>query len=120
MKTMAAGSFKSKCFAVMDEAHAKCETVIITKHGEYCAGSVPRRAWCPKIFANWFLFGGSWKRADQDPSPALRQGRNNLPQCVQILRVNHLGRRMRVAQRPPQRHIDRPIPQKHRAVVSSS
>jgi hypothetical protein len=36
--------------------------------------------------------GGSWKRTDQDPSPALRQGRNNLPQCVQILRVNDFAR----------------------------
>ena len=89
---MAAGSLKSKCFAVMDEVHAKSETVIITKHGEYCAGSLPRRAWCPKTFANWFLFGGSWKRTDQDPSPALRQDCNNLPQRVQILRVNNFAR----------------------------
>jgi len=41
MKKMAAGSFKSKCLAVMDEVHAKCETVIITKHGKPVAKLVP-------------------------------------------------------------------------------
>ena len=44
MKTMAAGSFKSKCLAVMDEVHAKCETVIITKHGKPVAKLVPVNA----------------------------------------------------------------------------
>jgi antitoxin (DNA-binding transcriptional repressor) of toxin-antitoxin stability system len=41
MKKMAAGSFKSKCLAVMDEVHAKCETVVITKHGKPVAKLVP-------------------------------------------------------------------------------
>ena len=41
MKKMAAGSFKAKCLAVMDEVHAKCETVIITKHGKPVAKLVP-------------------------------------------------------------------------------
>ena len=44
MKRMAAGSFKSKCLAVMDEVHAKCETVIITKHGKPVAKLVPVNA----------------------------------------------------------------------------
>ena len=41
MKTMAAGSFKSKCLAVMDDVHAKCESVIITKHGKPVEKLVP-------------------------------------------------------------------------------
>ena len=38
---MAAGSFKSKCLAVLDEVHTKRETVIITKHGKPVAKLVP-------------------------------------------------------------------------------
>ena len=40
-KTMPAGLFKSKCLAVMDEVQAKCESVIITKHGKPVAKLVP-------------------------------------------------------------------------------
>ena len=50
MKTMAAGSFKSKCLAVMDEVHAKCETVIITKHGKPVAKLVPVNAEKDEIY----------------------------------------------------------------------
>ncbi len=41
MKTMAAGSFKVHCLAVMDEVQAKRETVVITKHGKPVAKLVP-------------------------------------------------------------------------------
>ena len=41
MKTMAAGSFKIHCLAVMDEVHAKRVTVLITKHGKPVAKLVP-------------------------------------------------------------------------------
>jgi antitoxin (DNA-binding transcriptional repressor) of toxin-antitoxin stability system len=41
MKIMGAGSFKSKCLAVMDEVQAKRETVLITKHGKAVAMLVP-------------------------------------------------------------------------------
>ena len=41
MKKMAAGSFKTHCLAVMDEVHAKRETVLITKHGKPVARLVP-------------------------------------------------------------------------------
>jgi antitoxin (DNA-binding transcriptional repressor) of toxin-antitoxin stability system len=71
-----------------DEVHAKCETVIITKHAKPVAKLVPVNAEKDEIYEGW----GSLK----SESPALRQGRNDLPQCVQILRVNHLGRRMRI------------------------
>jgi len=41
MKTMAAGSFKAHCLAVMDEDQAKRETVVITKRGRPVARLVP-------------------------------------------------------------------------------
>jgi len=41
MRTMAAGSFKAKCLAVMDEVQARRETVVITKHGRPVAKLVP-------------------------------------------------------------------------------
>ncbi|MGD0842570.1 MAG: type II toxin-antitoxin system Phd/YefM family antitoxin [Candidatus Acidiferrales bacterium] len=41
MKKMAAGAFKAKCLAVMDEVQAKHETVVITKHGKPVAKLVP-------------------------------------------------------------------------------
>jgi prevent-host-death family protein len=41
MKKMAAGSFKTKCLAVMDEVYAKRETVVITKRGKPVAKLVP-------------------------------------------------------------------------------
>ena len=44
MRTMETGSFKSKCLAVMQEVNAKCETVIITKHGKPVAKLVPVNA----------------------------------------------------------------------------
>ncbi|MBZ5658404.1 MAG: type II toxin-antitoxin system Phd/YefM family antitoxin [Acidobacteriia bacterium] len=34
MKKMTAGFFKVHCLAVVDEVHAKRETVLITKHGK--------------------------------------------------------------------------------------
>lgn len=41
MKTMAAGSFKVHCLAVMDEVQAKREVVVITKRGKPVAKLVP-------------------------------------------------------------------------------
>jgi prevent-host-death family protein len=41
MKKMAAGAFKAKCLAVMDEVQAKHESVVITKHGKPVAKLVP-------------------------------------------------------------------------------
>ncbi len=40
-ETMAAGEFKAKCLAVMDEVQAKRKTVTITKHGKPVAKLVP-------------------------------------------------------------------------------
>jgi prevent-host-death family protein len=41
MKKVAAGSFKTKCLAIMDDVQAKRETVVITKHGKPVAKLVP-------------------------------------------------------------------------------
>ncbi len=41
MKTMAAGTFKTNCLAVMDEVQARKESVVITKRGKPVAKLVP-------------------------------------------------------------------------------
>jgi prevent-host-death family protein len=41
MKTMAAGSFKVHCLAVMDEVQAKREAIVIPKHGKPVVKLVP-------------------------------------------------------------------------------
>ena len=41
MKTIAAGTFKAQCLAIMDEVQARRETVVITKHGKPVAKLVP-------------------------------------------------------------------------------
>lgn len=41
MKIMAAGQFKTKCLALMDEVQAKRQAVLITKHGKPVAKLVP-------------------------------------------------------------------------------
>jgi len=41
MKTIAAGSFKARCLALMDEVQAKKETVVITKRGKPVAKLIP-------------------------------------------------------------------------------
>ena len=41
MKEMAAGEFKAKCLAIMDEVQQTGEPVLITKHGKPVAQLVP-------------------------------------------------------------------------------
>jgi len=41
MKTIAAGSFKARCLALMDEVQAKKETLVITKRGKPVAKLIP-------------------------------------------------------------------------------
>jgi len=55
MKTMAAGSFKVHCLAVMDEVQAKREAVVITKRGKPVAKLVPAGQDADDIFG--FLRG---------------------------------------------------------------
>jgi prevent-host-death family protein len=47
---MPAGSFKTNCLAVMDEAQAKQETVVITKHGKPVAKLVPMSTETDEIY----------------------------------------------------------------------
>jgi prevent-host-death family protein len=55
MKTMAAGSFKARCLAVMDEVQAKREAIVITKRGKPVVKLVPADAEKDDIFG--FLKG---------------------------------------------------------------
>ncbi len=55
VKKMAAGVFKAKCLAVMDEVQAKRQTVVITKHGKPVAKLVPVDAEADEIYG--FLAG---------------------------------------------------------------
>ena len=41
MQTVAAGTFKAKCLAIMDEVQLKREAVLITKNGKPVARLVP-------------------------------------------------------------------------------
>jgi len=41
MKKIAAGDFRTNCFAIMDDVHAGRETVVITKRGKPVAKLVP-------------------------------------------------------------------------------
>ena len=54
-KTMAAGTFKAKCLAVMDEVQAKRITIVMTKHGKPVAKLVPIEQERDEIFG--FLKG---------------------------------------------------------------
>lgn len=55
MKKIAAGAFKAKCLAIMDEVQAKREPVLITKHGKAVAKLVPIEKEKDEIFG--FLKG---------------------------------------------------------------
>ncbi|HEV2710795.1 MAG TPA: type II toxin-antitoxin system Phd/YefM family antitoxin [Edaphobacter sp.] len=55
MKTMAAGTFKTTCLAVMDEVEKKREPVVITKNGRPVAQLVPIAVETDPIFG--FLLG---------------------------------------------------------------
>jgi prevent-host-death family protein len=68
MKSIPAGSFKSKCLAIMDEVHAKRETVVITKRGKPIAKLVPAEPEIDDIYD--FLAGKGTVTADV-VSPAL-------------------------------------------------
>jgi prevent-host-death family protein len=71
MKTMAAGSFKAKCLAVMDEVQAKREAVVITKRGKPVAKLVPVNAETDEIYN--FMAGKGAVTGDV-VSPAISAG----------------------------------------------
>ena len=68
MKTIPAGTFKTKCLAIMDEVKAKRETVVITKHGEPVAKLVPINTDADEIFG---FFSGKGSITGDVVSPAL-------------------------------------------------
>jgi prevent-host-death family protein len=55
MKTMSASSFKTNCLKVLDEVHAKHQTVIITKRGRPVVKLVAVNGMTDQIYA--FLAG---------------------------------------------------------------
>jgi prevent-host-death family protein len=71
MKRIAAGTFKTKCLALMDEVQAKHETVVITKHGKPVAKLVPVDAAADEIYN--FLAGKGSVEGDV-VAPALSPG----------------------------------------------
>jgi len=68
MKTMAAGSFKAKCLAVMDEVQAKREAIVITKRGKPVVKLVPADAENDDIYG---FLKGKGKITGDVVSPAL-------------------------------------------------
>jgi antitoxin (DNA-binding transcriptional repressor) of toxin-antitoxin stability system len=71
MKTMAAGSFKVHCLAVMDEVQAKREAIVITKHGKPVVKLVPADKDAGDIYG--FLAGKGAVIGDA-VSPAISSG----------------------------------------------
>lgn len=71
MKTMAAGSFKGYCLAVMDEVQAKREAIVITKHGKPVVKLVPAEKDAGDIYG--FLAGKGAVIGDA-VSPAISSG----------------------------------------------
>jgi prevent-host-death family protein len=68
MKTIPAGTFKTKCLAIMDEVKAKREAVVITKRGEPVAKLVPVTTDTDEIFG---FFSGKGSITGDVLSPAL-------------------------------------------------
>lgn len=68
MKKIAAGSFKAKCLAILDEVQAKHQTIIITKHGKPVAKLVPASPKDDDIFG---FYKGKGKIVGDVVSPAL-------------------------------------------------
>jgi prevent-host-death family protein len=77
MKRIAAGAFKTHCLAIMDEAEAKRETVIITKHGKPVARLVPVHAEIDTIYN---FMAGKGKIVGGIVSPALSADDWGVPQ----------------------------------------
>lgn len=67
MKTIAAGSFKVHCLAIMDEVQSKRQAVLITKRGKPVAKLVPVEKEKDDIFG---FFAGKGKIVGDVVSPA--------------------------------------------------
>lgn len=68
MKTIAAGSFKVHCLAIMDEVQSKRQAVLITKRGKPVAKLVPVEKETDDIFG---FFKGKGTITGDVVSPAL-------------------------------------------------
>src|SRR3981081_3531363 len=88
MKTMAAGSFKVHCLAVMDEVQAKREAVVITKHGKPVVKLVPADKDAGDIYG--FLAGKGAITGDT-VSPAISGGEWGELKCVWWIRMFESG-----------------------------
>jgi len=66
MKKMAAGQFKNRCLAIMDEVQQTGEPVLITKHGKPVAKLVPAKKSGEDIFG---YMAGKMKIAGDIVSP---------------------------------------------------
>jgi prevent-host-death family protein len=67
IKTIAAGTFKARCLAIMDEVQAKRQAVVITKRGKPVAKLVPVEREKDDIFG---FFKGKIKITGDIVSPA--------------------------------------------------
>jgi prevent-host-death family protein len=68
VKTMAAGFFKARCLAVMDEVQAKREAIVITKRGKPVVKLVPADAEKDDIYG---FLKGKGKIVGDIVSPAI-------------------------------------------------
>ena len=57
MRTMAAGEFKAKCLAVMDEVAATGEPILITKRGKPVARVLAPEPVAPRVITVESIFG---------------------------------------------------------------
>jgi len=70
MRKIAAGEFKARCLALMDEVKSKGETLVITKRGEPIAKLVPLSGQTDDIFG---FFRGKGSIAGDIVSPVLAE-----------------------------------------------
>ncbi len=68
MQTIAAGAFKAKCLAIMDEVQARRESVLITKNGKPIARLVPVEEEVDSIFG---FYAGALKVHGDVDIPAI-------------------------------------------------
>lgn len=68
MKKIGAGSFKTRCLALMDEVQSKHETIVITKRGRPVAKLVPVRTDKDEIYN---FLGGKGTITGDVVSPAI-------------------------------------------------
>ena len=70
MQTLAAGTFKAKCLAIMDEVASKREGVIITKNGKPVALLMPIKDEADSIFG---FYAGKLEIHGEVDVPAIPQ-----------------------------------------------